>query len=196
MVHLGTAPLPKHASGAKHLETKQRGIWGRIRHSARTKNFRNNFASPKAMVQHSKLTKHIPRPGRHCKVQLLVGTNRRKFDIATDTDTIATETRETQEKLYNDANQQLNMTFEAFKVKENQDNMCKIMLQNFWQGSVAPLLVDAENKDALLDRPPRALQPAAVTPPHVSGCSETWRVARSTGLGVPPHRRGTSRRRC
>ena len=32
------------------------------------------------------------------------GTPREFIDIATNTDTIATETRETQEKLYNDAN--------------------------------------------------------------------------------------------
>ena len=57
------------------------------------------------------------------------------IDIATNTDTIATATRETDEKLYNDANQQLNMTFEAFKVKENQDNMFKIMLKNFWRNT-------------------------------------------------------------
>ena len=57
------------------------------------------------------------------------------IDIANNTDTIATETRETQETLYNDANQQLNMTFEAFKVKENQDNMLKMMLQNFWRNT-------------------------------------------------------------
>ena len=61
------------------------------------------------------------------------GIPREFIDIATNTDTIATETRETQEKLYNDANQQLNMTFEAFKVKESQDNMFKIMLKNFCQ---------------------------------------------------------------
>ena len=59
------------------------------------------------------------------------GIPREFIDIATNTDTIATETRETQEKLYNDANQPLNMTFEAFKVKENQDNMFKIMLKTF-----------------------------------------------------------------
>ena len=63
------------------------------------------------------------------------GTPREFIDIATNTDTIATETRETQEKLYNDANQPLNMTFEAFKVKENQDNMFKIMLKNFWHNT-------------------------------------------------------------
>ena len=63
------------------------------------------------------------------------GIPREFIDIATNTDTIATETRETQEKLYNDANQQLNMTFEAFKVKENQDNMLKIMLKNFWRNT-------------------------------------------------------------
>ena len=63
------------------------------------------------------------------------GIPREFIDIATNTDTIATETRETQEKLYNDANQQLNMTFEAFKVKENQDNMFKIMLKNFWHNT-------------------------------------------------------------
>ena len=63
------------------------------------------------------------------------GTPREFVDIATNTDTIATETRETQEKLYNDANQQLNMTFEAFKVRENQDNMFKIMLKNFWHNT-------------------------------------------------------------
>ena len=63
------------------------------------------------------------------------GMPREFIDIATNTDTIATETRETQEKLYNDANQQLNMTFEAFKVKENQDNMFKIMLKNFWHNA-------------------------------------------------------------
>ena len=62
------------------------------------------------------------------------GTPREFIDIATNTDTIATETR-TQEKLYNDANQPLNMTFEAFKVKENQDNMFKIMLKNFWHNT-------------------------------------------------------------
>ena len=63
------------------------------------------------------------------------GIPREFIDIATNTDTIATETRETQEKLYNDANQPLNMTFEAFKVKENQDNMFKIMLKNFWHNT-------------------------------------------------------------
>ena len=63
------------------------------------------------------------------------GMPREFIDIATNTDTIATETRETQEKLYNDANQQLNMTFEAFKVKENQDNMFKIILKNFWHNA-------------------------------------------------------------
>ena len=63
------------------------------------------------------------------------GTPREFIDIATNTDTIATETRQTDEKLYNDANQQLNMTFEAFKVKENQDNMFKIMLKNFWHNT-------------------------------------------------------------
>ena len=63
------------------------------------------------------------------------GILREFIDIATNTDTIATETRETQEKLYNDANQPLNMTFEAFKVKENQDNMFKIMLKNFWHNT-------------------------------------------------------------
>ena len=45
------------------------------------------------------------------------GIPREFVDIATNTDTIATATRETQEKLYNDANQPLNVTFEAFKVK-------------------------------------------------------------------------------
>ena len=63
------------------------------------------------------------------------GIPREFVDIATNTDTIATATRETQEKLYNDANQQLNMTFEAFKVKENQDNMFKIILKNFWHNA-------------------------------------------------------------
>ena len=63
------------------------------------------------------------------------GIPREFIDIATNTDTIATATRETQEKLYNDANQPLNMTFEAFKVKENQDNMFKIMLKNFWHNT-------------------------------------------------------------
>ena len=63
------------------------------------------------------------------------GIPREFIDIAINTDTIATETRETQEKLYNDANQQLNMTFEAFKVKENQDNMFQIMLKNFWRNT-------------------------------------------------------------
>ena len=63
------------------------------------------------------------------------GTPREFIDIATNTDTIATETRQTDEKLYNDANRQLNMTFEAFKVKENQDNMFKIMLKNFWHNT-------------------------------------------------------------
>ena len=63
------------------------------------------------------------------------GIPREFIDIPTNTDTIATATRETQEKLYNDANQQLNMTFEAFKVKENQDNMFKIMLKNFWHNA-------------------------------------------------------------
>ena len=63
------------------------------------------------------------------------GIPREFIDIATNTDTIATATRETDEKLYNDANQQLNMTFEAFKVKENQDNMFKIMLKNFWHNT-------------------------------------------------------------
>ena len=59
------------------------------------------------------------------------GIPREFIDIATNTDTIATATRQTDEKLYNDANQPLNMTFEAFKVKENQDNMFKIMLKTF-----------------------------------------------------------------
>ena len=63
------------------------------------------------------------------------GTPREFIDIATNTDTIATETRQTDEKLYNDANQQLNMTFEAFKVRENQDNMFQIMLKNFWRNT-------------------------------------------------------------
>ena len=63
------------------------------------------------------------------------GIPREFIDIATNTDTIATETRETQEKLYNDANQPLNVTFEAFKVKENQDNMFQIMLKNFWRNT-------------------------------------------------------------
>ena len=63
------------------------------------------------------------------------GIPREFVDIATNTDTIATATRETQEKLYNDANQPLNVTFEAFKVKENQDNMLKIMLKNFWHNT-------------------------------------------------------------
>ena len=63
------------------------------------------------------------------------GIPREFVDIATNTDTIATATRETQEKLYNDANQPLNMTFEAFKVKENQDNMFQIMLKNFWHNT-------------------------------------------------------------
>ena len=63
------------------------------------------------------------------------GIPREFIDIATNTDTIATETRQTDEKLYNDANQQLNMTFEAFKAKENQDNMFKIMLKNFWHNT-------------------------------------------------------------
>ena len=63
------------------------------------------------------------------------GIPREFVDIATNTDTIATATRETQEKLYNDANQPLNMTFEAFKVKENQDNMFQIMLKNFWRNT-------------------------------------------------------------
>ena len=60
------------------------------------------------------------------------GIPRKFIDIATNTDTIATKTRETQERLYNDADQPLNVTFEAFKVNENQDNMFKIMLQNCW----------------------------------------------------------------
>ena len=63
------------------------------------------------------------------------GIPREFVDIATNTDTIATETRQTDEKLYNDANQQLNMTFEAFKVRENQDNMFQIMLKNFWRNT-------------------------------------------------------------
>ena len=63
------------------------------------------------------------------------GIPREFIDIATNTDTIATETRQTDEKLYNDADQQINMTFEAFKVKENQDNMFKIMLKNFWRNA-------------------------------------------------------------
>ena len=63
------------------------------------------------------------------------GIPREFIDIATNTNTIATETRETQEKLHHDANQQLNMTFEAFKVKENQDNMFKIMLKNVWHNA-------------------------------------------------------------
>ena len=63
------------------------------------------------------------------------GTPREFTDTATNTDTIATATRQTDEKLYNDANQQLNMTFEAFKVKENPDNMFKIMLKNFWHNT-------------------------------------------------------------
>ena len=63
------------------------------------------------------------------------GIPREFIDIVTNTDTIATETRETDEKLYNDADQPLNMTFEAFKVKENQDNMFKIMLKIFWRNT-------------------------------------------------------------
>ena len=63
------------------------------------------------------------------------GTPREFIDIATNTDTIATATRETQEKLYNDANQPLNMTFEAFKVKEHQRSMFQIMLKNFWRNT-------------------------------------------------------------
>ena len=63
------------------------------------------------------------------------GIPREFIDIATNTDTIATETRETQEKLYNDTDQPLNVTFEAFKVRENQDNMLKIMLKNFWRNT-------------------------------------------------------------
>ena len=66
---------------------------------------------------------------------MIKGIPREFIDIATNTDTIATETRQTDEKLYNDANQQLNMTFEAFKVKETQDNMFKIMLKNFWHNT-------------------------------------------------------------
>ena len=63
------------------------------------------------------------------------GIPREFIDIATNTDTIATETRQTDEKLYNDANQQLHMTFEAFKVRENQENMFNIMLKNFWHNT-------------------------------------------------------------
>ena len=63
------------------------------------------------------------------------GIPREFVDIATNTDTIATETRETHEKLYNDTDQPLNMTFEAFKVRENQDNMFKLMLKNFWRNT-------------------------------------------------------------
>ena len=63
------------------------------------------------------------------------GIPREFTDIATNTDTIATATRETQEKLYNDANQPLNVTFEAFKVKENQDSMFQTMLKNFWRNT-------------------------------------------------------------
>ena len=63
------------------------------------------------------------------------GIPREFIDIATNTDTIATATRETDEKLYNDTDQPLNVTFEAFKVKENQDNMFKIMLKNFWRNT-------------------------------------------------------------
>ena len=63
------------------------------------------------------------------------GIPREFVDIATNTVTIATATRQTDEKLHNDANQPLNMTFEAFKVKENQDNMFKIMLKNFWHNT-------------------------------------------------------------
>ena len=63
------------------------------------------------------------------------GIPREFIDIATNTDTIATETRQTDEKLYNDTDQPLNVTFEAFKVKENQDNMFKIMLKNFWRNT-------------------------------------------------------------
>ena len=59
------------------------------------------------------------------------GIPREFVDIATNTDTIATATRETQEKLYNDANQPLNVTFEAFKAKENQDNMFHFCLKTF-----------------------------------------------------------------
>ena len=63
------------------------------------------------------------------------GMPREFLDIATNTDTIATETRQTQETLYNDANQQLNVSFEAFKVKENQDNMFKMMLNSIWRNT-------------------------------------------------------------
>ena len=63
------------------------------------------------------------------------GIPREFIDIATNTDTIATATKETDEKLYNDTDQPLNVTFEAFKVKENQDNMFKIMLKNFWHNT-------------------------------------------------------------
>ena len=59
------------------------------------------------------------------------GIPREFIDIATNTDTIATATRETQEKLYNDANQPLNMTFQPFKVKETKTICLKYCLKTF-----------------------------------------------------------------
>ena len=60
------------------------------------------------------------------------GTPREFIDIATNTDSIATEARETQEEPHNDTKQRLNLTFDAFKVK---DNMFKMMLKNFWHNT-------------------------------------------------------------
>ena len=57
-------------------------------------------------------------------------TPREFIEMATNTDSIATEARETPEKFYKDVDQPLKITFEAFKVKENRDNMFKIMLKN------------------------------------------------------------------
>ena len=48
------------------------------------------------------------------------GIAREFIDIATNTDTIATATRQTDEKLHNDANQPLNMTSQAFKVRKTK----------------------------------------------------------------------------
>ena len=89
---------------------------------------------------HDRFTTHnLTKPNTSTTIQppkLMKKCIPREFiDVATNTDTIATATRETDEKLYNDTDQPLNVTFEAFKVKENQDNMFKIKLKNFWRNT-------------------------------------------------------------